>query len=118
MSEDRCPSFPKNKAPTGWVINKGSSEGTFQEEFVNGEVQHSAFAGRLLPSLETDVLRSALQSSASSPSLDRARTACLDDCATRPLRSRPSVRQPSLRPATTPWQPSLSSCVLSFGSGC
>jgi hypothetical protein len=42
MSEDRCPSFPKNKAPTGWVINKGSSEGTFQEEFVNGEVQHSA----------------------------------------------------------------------------
>lgn len=41
MSEDRCPSFPKNKAPTGWVINKGSSEGVFQEEFVNGEVQHS-----------------------------------------------------------------------------
>jgi hypothetical protein len=36
-----CPDGPRNAEPGAFVINKGSSEGVFQKEFVNGEVQHS-----------------------------------------------------------------------------
>lgn len=38
---ENCPEAPKNADPRGFVINKGSSEGVFQDEFQNGEVQHS-----------------------------------------------------------------------------
>ncbi|KAL7409718.1 hypothetical protein BDY24DRAFT_402237 [Mrakia frigida] len=37
---ERCPEAPGNAPPRGFLINKGSSEGVFQSEFVNGEVQH------------------------------------------------------------------------------
>lgn len=37
----RCPTAPENGPPTAFLINKGSSRGTFQPEFRNGEVQHS-----------------------------------------------------------------------------
>lgn len=37
----RCPSAPENGRPTAFLINRGSSRGTFQKEFINGEVQHS-----------------------------------------------------------------------------
>ncbi|WVQ96691.1 hypothetical protein IAU59_003797 [Kwoniella sp. CBS 9459] len=35
-----CPKAPQNGKPTAFLINRGSARGTFQEEFVNGEVQH------------------------------------------------------------------------------
>lgn len=35
-----CPTAPENADPMAFLINKGSSEGNFQAEFVNGEVQH------------------------------------------------------------------------------
>ncbi|KAJ9091756.1 hypothetical protein QFC19_008966 [Naganishia cerealis] len=35
-----CPKAPENAEPCPFLINRGSSEGVFQEEFVNGEVQH------------------------------------------------------------------------------
>lgn len=37
----RCPTAPENGPPTAFLINRGSSRGKFQPEFVNGEVQHS-----------------------------------------------------------------------------
>jgi hypothetical protein len=37
----RCPTAPPNGAPTAFLINRGSAQGTFQDDFVNGEVQHS-----------------------------------------------------------------------------
>lgn len=37
----RCPKAPENGKPTGLLINRGSAKGTFQDDFVNGEVQHS-----------------------------------------------------------------------------
>ncbi|WWC88573.1 uncharacterized protein L201_003485 [Kwoniella dendrophila CBS 6074] len=36
----RCPKAPENGKPTPFLINRGSAKGTFQEDFVNGEVQH------------------------------------------------------------------------------
>ncbi|ORY28451.1 pectin lyase fold/virulence factor [Naematelia encephala] len=36
----RCPKAPENGKPTAFLINRGSARGTFQDEFVNGEVQH------------------------------------------------------------------------------
>ncbi|WRT67769.1 uncharacterized protein IL334_004742 [Kwoniella shivajii] len=36
----RCPKAPENGKPTAFLINRGSAKGTFQDEFVNGEVQH------------------------------------------------------------------------------
>ncbi|WOO77376.1 uncharacterized protein LOC62_01G000959 [Vanrija pseudolonga] len=35
-----CPTAPENGKPTAFLINRGSARGTFQEDFVNGEVQH------------------------------------------------------------------------------
>ncbi|EIW73699.1 hypothetical protein TREMEDRAFT_24408 [Tremella mesenterica DSM 1558] len=35
-----CPKAPENGRPTAFLINRGSAKGTFQEDFVNGEVQH------------------------------------------------------------------------------
>lgn len=37
----RCPRAPSNGPPTGLLINKGSASGVFQDDFKNGEVQHS-----------------------------------------------------------------------------
>jgi hypothetical protein len=37
----RCPRAPENARPKAFLINKGSASGTFQEDFKNGEVQHS-----------------------------------------------------------------------------
>lgn len=37
----RCPKAPENAEPMALLINRGSSDGTFQRDFVNGEVQHS-----------------------------------------------------------------------------
>ena len=37
----RCPHAPENGKPTAFLINRGSARGTFQDGFVNGEVQHS-----------------------------------------------------------------------------
>ena len=39
----RCPAAPENGKPTAFLINKGSAQGTFQPDFINGEVQHSEF---------------------------------------------------------------------------
>ena len=39
----RCPQAPENGKPTAFLINRGSARGTFQDDFVNGEVQHSGF---------------------------------------------------------------------------
>lgn len=39
---ETCPTAPANGLPMAFLINKGSSEGVFQKEFVNGEVQHGA----------------------------------------------------------------------------
>lgn len=36
-----CPTAPANGPPTAFLINRGSAKGTFQNDFVNGEVQHS-----------------------------------------------------------------------------
>ncbi|WWC96110.1 hypothetical protein V866_002977 [Kwoniella sp. B9012] len=36
----RCPKAPENGKPTAFLINRGSAKGTFQDDFVNGEVQH------------------------------------------------------------------------------
>ncbi|RSH89370.1 hypothetical protein EHS25_002482 [Saitozyma podzolica] len=36
----RCPRAPGNGKPTAFLINRGSAKGTFQTDFVNGEVQH------------------------------------------------------------------------------
>lgn len=35
-----CPHAPENADPGPFIFNRGSSEGTFQTDFVNGEVQH------------------------------------------------------------------------------
>ncbi|KAL1412889.1 hypothetical protein Q8F55_000638 [Vanrija albida] len=35
-----CPTAPENGKPTAFLINRGSARGTFQDDFVNGEVQH------------------------------------------------------------------------------
>lgn len=37
-----CPTAPENSPPQAFLLNRGSARGTFQPEFVNGEVQHSA----------------------------------------------------------------------------
>ena len=37
----RCPRNPPNAPPMAFLLDKGSAEGTFQEDFVNGMVQHS-----------------------------------------------------------------------------
>lgn len=37
----RCPKAPENGKPTAFLINRGSAKGIFQDDFVNGEVQHS-----------------------------------------------------------------------------
>lgn len=37
----RCPRAPENARPRGFLINKGSASGVFQDDFKNGEVQHS-----------------------------------------------------------------------------
>jgi hypothetical protein len=50
----RCPRAPGNGKPTAFLINRGSAKGTFQKDFVNGEVQHSASVG-LHPSRGTVV---------------------------------------------------------------
>lgn len=36
----RCPTAPPNGPPVPFLINRGSTKGTFQPEFTNGEVQH------------------------------------------------------------------------------
>lgn len=36
-----CPTAPENSPPQAFLINRGSAQGTFQSDFVNGEVQHS-----------------------------------------------------------------------------
>lgn len=36
-----CPHAPENADPGPFIFNRGSSEGTFQTDFVNGEVQHA-----------------------------------------------------------------------------
>ncbi|OXB37448.1 hypothetical protein LQV05_003528 [Cryptococcus neoformans] len=36
----RCPKAPENGKPTAFLINRGSAKGIFQDDFVNGEVQH------------------------------------------------------------------------------
>jgi hypothetical protein len=36
----KCPKAPENGKPMAFLINRGSSKGTFQTDFVNGEVQH------------------------------------------------------------------------------
>ncbi|WVN85033.1 uncharacterized protein L203_100174 [Cryptococcus depauperatus CBS 7841] len=36
----RCPKAPENGKPTAFLINRGSAKGTFQEDMINGEVQH------------------------------------------------------------------------------
>ncbi|KAK4689550.1 hypothetical protein P7C73_g574, partial [Tremellales sp. Uapishka_1] len=36
----RCPQAPKNHRPTPFLIHRASSQGSFQEDFVNGEVEH------------------------------------------------------------------------------
>ncbi|KAL7423122.1 hypothetical protein Q5752_002421 [Cryptotrichosporon argae] len=36
----RCPKAPRNGRPTPFLINRGSARGVFQDDFVNGEVQH------------------------------------------------------------------------------
>lgn len=38
-----CPTAPENGPPTAFLINRGSAKGTYQEDFHNGEVQHSEF---------------------------------------------------------------------------
>lgn len=37
----RCPRAPANSPPKALLINKGSASGVFQDDFKNGEVQHS-----------------------------------------------------------------------------
>jgi hypothetical protein len=37
----RCPRAPANSPPRALLINKGSASGVFQDDFKNGEVQHS-----------------------------------------------------------------------------
>ena len=37
----RCPRAPDNARPQAFLINKGSASGVFQDDFRNGEVQHS-----------------------------------------------------------------------------
>ena len=37
----RCPKAPENAKPMAFLINRGSSTGIYQEDFVNGEAQHS-----------------------------------------------------------------------------
>jgi hypothetical protein len=39
-----CPQAPQNANPGPFIINRGSSEGKFQSDFVNGEVQHCELA--------------------------------------------------------------------------
>ena len=39
----RCPTAPPNGPPVPFLINRGSTKGTFQPEFTNGEVQHGTF---------------------------------------------------------------------------
>ena len=41
-----CPTAPANGPPAAFLINRGSATGTFQSDFVNGEVQHSQSAAR------------------------------------------------------------------------
>lgn len=36
----RCPQAPPNREPTAFLINRGSADGTYQKDFINGEVQH------------------------------------------------------------------------------
>lgn len=36
-----CPTAPENGKPTAFLINRGSASGSYQADFVNGEVQHS-----------------------------------------------------------------------------
>ncbi|KAI9631985.1 pectin lyase fold/virulence factor [Dioszegia hungarica] len=36
----KCPRAPGNGKPTAFLINRGSSEGVYQDNFVNGEVQY------------------------------------------------------------------------------
>lgn len=38
-----CPRAPENGKPTAFLINRGSTEGIFQDDFVNGEIQHCKF---------------------------------------------------------------------------
>ena len=40
----RCPQAPKNHYSTPFLIHRSSSTGTFQDEFVNGEVEFSKCA--------------------------------------------------------------------------
>ena len=35
-----CPTVPLNGPPMAFLLNRGSSSGIFQKDFVNGEVQH------------------------------------------------------------------------------
>ena len=42
----RCPRAPENARPRGFLINKGSASGVFQDDFKNGEVQHSTLRHR------------------------------------------------------------------------
>lgn len=37
----RCPTAPPNGLPAPFLIHRGSAKGSFQDDFVNGEVQHS-----------------------------------------------------------------------------
>jgi len=41
----RCPRAPDNARPQAFLINKGSASGVFQDDFRNGEVQHSECRG-------------------------------------------------------------------------
>jgi hypothetical protein len=39
----KCPRAPENGKPTAFLINRGSVEGTFQDDFINGEIQHRQY---------------------------------------------------------------------------
>jgi hypothetical protein len=46
---ERCPRAPPNGEPTAFLINQGSAEGIFQNDFVNGEVQHGPYRPGIVP---------------------------------------------------------------------
>lgn len=70
----RCPRAPGNGKPTGFLINRGSAKGTFQADFVNGEVQHSASVGLHLSLSRVECRQWALNTSQSFASRHQTRT--------------------------------------------
>lgn len=51
-----CPTAPENADPMAFLINRGSSQGTFQSDFVNGEVQHGECGFKIYPDFRTQLL--------------------------------------------------------------